>query len=114
MNISKPIDIPNKKNKNRYRRTMLYSSSSPESPNLSQMCKTKNKSVILKGTPFYNKDTVKKLIMECIPSITKDQAFNIVEIASNNEKATIIRCSESKANLYYCHLVENGLLVDLE
>ena len=111
MNISKPIDIPNK---NKHHHTISHSPSSPESPNLSQLSKSKNRSVILKGAAFYNKDTVKKLIIECIPSITKDQAFSIVETASNNEKAIIIRCSEIKANLYYSHLVENGLLVDLE
>lgn len=118
MNITKPIPIPNinkqKKIKSYCSSYSSQSSSLTESYDLSFSNNYKSKTIVLKGTPFINKETIKTLLVISIPSITFEQASKIINEASIYNKANIITCEEKKALLYYSHLVENGLIVEIE
>ena len=121
MNISasSPINIPQKpKAKKQKALSHSYTSSSScssflEVEELSNSLKLK-KSVVLRGAPFYNKETVINLIISCVPSISVSQASTIIEEVEKNSKATIITCSANKAYIYCNNLIENGLLIDIE
>lgn len=118
MNISAPINIPINKNKyKRQQKIAYYSSSSSSYSSYSdspQFNIKKEKSVILRGAPFKNKETVKKLLILSVPSITYEDAERILEEVEKKQKATIIVCPENKASQYCSNLIENGLIVDLE
>jgi len=101
-----PIDIPKPKSKSI---SIRMSKSSSPSPSPSDY-----KSVILRGAPYKNIDTVKYLISSCIPKISLDKANEIVEIANKNNRSVVIMCGHDEACLYCSRLIENGLIVDLE
>jgi ATP-dependent Clp protease adapter protein ClpS len=75
--------------------------------------KKKSKNLILYGAPFTNKDTVSRLLQECV-EINKDRADDIIKNVEINKYARIITCDEMKAHIYCKNLIDNGLCVFVE
>lgn len=117
MNLSnsKPIDIPIKHTKPpRPFKTKPPSPSSSSSQSSSSLNKTDYRSVVLRGAPFKNVNTMKMLITSCIPKISMEKAEEIIEVANQVDRSVLIVCHRDEAALYCSRLIENGLLVDIE
>lgn len=113
LSSSKPIDIPVKHTKpSRPFKTKPPSTSS--SPSSSPFNKVDYRSVVLRGAPFKNINTIKMLITSCIPKISMEKAEEIIEVANQVDRSVLIVCHRDEAALYCSRLIENGLLVDLE
>ena len=117
--MSSPISIPIPNMKHKECITSLnLSRTYPPSPSNSP--KTANniyKRVVLYGTPFKNKETVKMLLEDCVDELNDEEIKNIIDRSETNKEkgVTIIRTiDEHKANKYCQNLVENGLDATIE
>jgi len=109
------IPIPNVK---KIDKTHQYLSKTyPPSPTNSPKTITNLKRIVLYGTPFKNKDTVKMLLKDCIEDLNDEQIKQIVYKSEYNKHTgiTIIRTYDEKKAFRYCqNLVENGLDATIE
>jgi hypothetical protein len=112
-NITKPIDIPQPRQIRKKNNIKKNSPSSSYSSSLS-LSNTDIKKIILRGAPFVNINTMKKLINICIPKISLEEAEDIVKKANENDSSEIITCGINEASLYCSRLIENGLIIDME
>ena len=109
------IPIPNIK---KIDKTHTYLSKTyPPSPTNSPKSLISLKRVVLYGTPFKNKDTIKLLLQDCVEELNEDDIKEIVDNSENKktEGITVITtCDEKKAFKYCQNLVENGLNAIIE
>jgi hypothetical protein len=103
---SKPINvpIPNMTKTNR----VVMQSISPSFPP-----RKKSKTLVFYGAPFHNKDTVSRLLQECV-EINADAAYEIIKEVEIHKYARITTCDEMKANIVCKNLIDNGLCVYIE
>jgi hypothetical protein len=115
--MTTPIYIPIPNIKKIEKIPQYLSKTYPPSPTNSPKSLLSVKRVVLYGTPFKNKDTMKMLLQDCVEELNEDDIKQIVEDANykNKEGVTVIRtCDERKAFKYCQNLVENGLDASIE
>lgn len=75
---------------------------------------TKNVSLSLFGGPFVNKDTVVRVIKECIPDLDIEIIKNAVGKAHTYGYSELLRCKSDKAEIYCRRLIDNGFLASID
>jgi len=114
--MSKPINIPmpnrisnQKKKINSIMNT--FSSSSSFSPTSSP---SNNYRLIIKGGPYQNLDTMKKLIKDCVPDINSYEVDAVLFEANINKQSTLLISKKEILDIYCRNLIENGLMAMVE
>lgn len=114
--MSKPINIPmpsrisNQKKKNNLI-VNYFSTSSSFSPTSSP---SYNYKLIIKGGPYKNIDTMKKLIKDCVPIINSYEIDNVLFEANINKQSTLLISTKEVVDIYCRNLIENGLIATVE
>ena len=115
--MSTPIYIPLPNIKRIDKNSHYLSKTYPPSPSGSPQTNTCLKRVVLYGTPFKNKDTIKMLLEDSIEELNKEQIENIVNKSDFTKHigTTVITTHDEKKAFRYCqNLVENGLDAKIE
>lgn len=70
--------------------------------------------LVLKGGPYHNINTVKELLVSCVPELSHRQASVIVREAQKNNHASIVLSDKKSASNGCVCLIENGLYASVE
>lgn len=113
------IPIPNiqKIEKNYSYLSKTYPPSPSPSPTNSLKSLISLKKVVLYGTPFKNKDTIKLLLQDCVEELNEEDIKEIVDNTENKKAngVTVITTYDEKKAIQYCqNLIENGLNAIIE
>lgn len=70
--------------------------------------------LVMKGGPFHNISTVRDIIHDCVPQLSPEQVYNMVDKAHASGFVELLVSDDQTMRKSCACLVENGMYADLD